>query len=167
MSRFALAFALLFPFLAFAQADPPKPAPLPSPPARIADVAWLTGYWVGEGMGGAAEDFWAPARNGVMIGLFRLMKPDGAPAFYEIFAIEEHEGSLRFVVKHFTPEWVGWEDKDKALRLRLTALSKSEAAFGGVVFQNPDPETLVVKVTMRTRDGASSTNAFTFKKKPL
>jgi hypothetical protein len=167
MSRFALAFALLFPLAAFSQVDAPKPAPPPSPPAKIADVAWLTGYWVGEGMGGAAEDVWSPARNGVMIGLFRLMKPDGSPNFYQLFSIEEHEGSLRFVFKHFGPDWVGWEDKDKAQRLRLTALSKSEAAFGGVVFQNPDPETLVVKVTMRTRDGASSTNAFTFKKKAL
>src|SRR5688572_27021494 len=85
-------------------------AQVPAPPsAKLSDVAWLEGYWAGEGFGGAADEAWMPARSGSMLGVFRSLKPDGTPSFYEILAIEEVEGSLRLVVKHFHPNWVGWE----------------------------------------------------------
>ena len=105
--------------VAFAQPVPPAPSVMqapqaPTPPARIADAAWLQGYWAGTGMGGEAEDVWLPAKAGVMLGAFRLMKAGGKPAFYELFAIEEADDSLVFIVKHFNPDWVGWEEKDKA-----------------------------------------------------
>ncbi|QJR13435.1 DUF6265 family protein [Usitatibacter palustris] len=165
MKRLALLFAVLLPLVALAQATvAPAPA-TPAPTARIADVAWLQGSWLGEGMGGASEEFWMPARNGVMMGAFRVMKPDGSPRFYEIFAIEEQEGSLLFIVKHFTPEWVGWEEKDKATRLKLTAIAKGEATFGGVHFSSPDAQTLVVNVTLRNKDGTSRVETFSYRKR--
>jgi hypothetical protein len=110
-------------------------AQAPAPPATLADVAWLEGYWAGEGFGGKADEAWMPARSGAMVGVFRSLKPDGSPSFYEILAIEEVEGSLRLVIKHFHPDWVGWEEKDQALKLRLTRISPGEAAFGGVVLK--------------------------------
>ena len=148
--------ALCFASLAAAQT--------PSPPAKLADVAWLEGYWSGEGFGGAADESWLPPRAGVMLGVFRSLKPDGSPSFYEILGIEETEGSLRLVVKHFNPDWVGWEEKDKAVRLRLTRISPAEAAFGGVVFRRTGENELVVDVTMRRKDGTSETKSLTFKK---
>jgi len=140
-------------------------ASTPSPRASIADVAWLEGYWAGEGFGGAADEAWMPARNGVMVGVFRSLKADGTPSFYEILGIEEWEGSLRLVVKHFNPDWVGWEEKDQALKLRLTRLSPTEAAFGGVALKRAGDNELVVEVTMRRKDGTSSTNVLKFKRK--
>lgn len=167
-----LASALLATGSAFAQSPPPAPsvtaAPkAPSPPARIADAAWLQGYWSGTGMGGEAEDVWLPAKAGVMLGAFRLMKPEGKPAFYELFAIEEVDDTLVFVVKHFNPDWVGWEEKDKALRLKLTRASKDELAFGGVVFRRPGADTLAVDVTLRQKDGTQKTHTFDYRRKAL
>ena len=157
-ARLLFAALLLAPVLLLAQA--------PAPPARLSDVAWLEGYWVGEGFGGKADEAWMPAQSGVMVGVFRSLKPDGSPSFYEILAIEEIEGSLRLVVKHFHPDWVGWEEKDQALKLRLTRISPAEAAFGGVVLKRDGDSGLIVDLTMRRKDGSSSTSVLTFKRKP-
>ncbi len=158
--------------IASAQSSPPAPSvttepKAPSPPARIADAAWLPGDWAGAGMGGEAEDVWLPPKAGVMLGAFRLMKADGKPAFYELFAIEEVDDTLAFVVKHFNPDWVGWEEKDKALRLRLTRASSDELAFGGVVFRRRGPDSLAVDVTLRQKDGTAKTHTFDYRRKAL
>jgi hypothetical protein len=167
-----VAAACLTASLAIAQPSPPSPtatteAKTPSPPARVADAAWLQGYWAGTGMGGEAEDVWLPAKAGVMLGAFRLMKADGKPSFYELFAIEEVDDTLVFVVKHFNPDWVGWEEKDKALRLRLTRRSADELAFGGVVFRRSGSDSLAVDVTLRQKDGTTKTHTFDYRRKPL
>lgn len=167
LARFAAAVFAAASLAAFAQADAPKTGPAPSPPARIADVAWMQGYWAGEGMGGTIEDVWMPPRNGVLLGAFRLVKSDGSRGFYELMAVEEHEASLRFVVKHFHPDWIGWEDKDKYLALRLTEIGPGKAIFGGIGFERGDADTLLVTVVIRKKDGTRDTQKLTFKRKPL
>lgn len=148
--------ALLLSLGAFAQAAA----------ARIEDAAWLAGYWEGEGLGGRIEDLWMPPAGGVMLGAFRLTRAGGKAGFYELFAIEEHESSLRFVVKHFNPDWVGWEEKDKFVSLALTRASPGELAFGGVVFRKEAEGVLVVDLTIRTRDGTRQ-ELLRFRKKAL
>lgn len=170
--RALLAAACLAATVAFSQPVPPAPSvtagpKAPSPPARIADAAWLQGYWAGPGMGGEGEDVWLPAKAGAMLGAFRLMRGDGKPAFYELFAIEEVDDTLQFVVKHFNPDWVGWEEKDKALRLRLSRVAKDELAFGGVAFRRLGPDSIAVDVTLRQKDGTSKTHTFDYRRKPL
>jgi hypothetical protein len=158
--------------IAFAQSSPSAPSVTtepraPSPPARISDAAWLQGYWAGPGMGGEAEDVWLPPKAGTMLGAFRLMKADGKPLFYELFAIEEVDDTLVFVVKHFNPDWRGWEEKDQATRLRLSRLSADELAFGGVVFRRRGPDSLAVDVTLRQKDGGTKTHTFDYRRKAL
>ena len=140
-----------------------------SPPAKIADVAWLQGYWTGEGLGGALEEAWMPPRSGVMLGVFRLVKGDGTRAsgsFQEILAIEEFEGSLRLVIKHFHPDWVGWEEKDQALKLRLTRIAAQEAVFGGVALRRVD-DRLEVELVIKQKDGTTRTQKLGLRKQPL
>ena len=145
----------------------PPAAAAPSPPARIADVAWLTGYWIGEGLGGEVEDVWLPPKAGVLLGAFRLHRTDGKPGFYELFAIEEVDDTLQFVVKHFNPDWVGWEEKDKALRIRLSRIAPGEFAFGRIVFQRAGPDGLVVKLGIREKSGEVRHETLTYRRKPL
>lgn len=159
----ALFAATLFACCAFAQAPASPPA---SPPAKIDAMAWLAGYWEGEGMGGKIEDIWMQPRDGVILGAFRLTKPDGK-GFYELFAIEEFEGSLRFVVKHFHPNWVGWEEKDQALKMRLQRISETEASFGGLTFRREGTDVLVVDLTIRMKDGSTRTEALRFRRRAL
>ena len=145
----------------FAAAQPASP-----PMAKIDQMAWLAGYWEGEGLGGTMEDIWMPPRDGVILGAFRLVQP-GGKGFYELFAIEEFDGSLRFVVKHFHRNWVGWEEKDVALKMPLQRISESEASFGGVVFRREAPDALTVDLTMRMRDGTTRTEVLRFRRRAL
>lgn len=159
MFRAIIACVALVTGLASAQTASP-------PAAKIEQMAWLAGYWEGEGLGGTMEDIWMPPRDGVILGAFRLVQP-GGKGFYELFAIEEFEGSLRFVVKHFHRNWVGWEEKDAALKMPLQRITDNEAAFGGVVFRREAPDSLVVDLTMRMRDGATRTEVLRFRKRVL
>jgi len=67
-----------------------------SPAATIADMAWLAGHWIGGGLGGLTEEVWSPPRNGVMMGMFRLVR-DGKPIFYELLI--RRVSALRFDAK--------------------------------------------------------------------
>jgi hypothetical protein len=82
----------------------------PDAAATLADAAWLIGRWQGEGFGGRLEEIWAAPAGRQMIGLFRLVKDD-LPVLYELMLIEEFGGGLRYRVKHFNPDFVGWEEK--------------------------------------------------------
>lgn len=167
--RLLAAALVLFAASASAQAPAPSPTPVPPPKveAKIADAAWLQGYWVGEGMGGTCEDMWMPPANGVMLGAFRITKSDGSKGFHQVMGIEEFEGSLRLVVKHFHPDWVGWEEKDQSLKLRLTKVGDGELVFGGVAFQRTEPDTFAFRITMRQREGPPKVDTVAFRKKTL
>ena len=159
----AAAFLLSIPPLVLAQSDA-KPAP---PPARLEQLAWMQGHWEGEGLGGAIADTWSPPRDGVMLGTFRLARADGKPGFYQLFAIEEWEGSLRFTFRHFHPDFTAWEERDKPNRIALTRITPDEAAFGGVVFRRAASDRLEVDLAMRSKEGASRIEKLSFRRKPL
>lgn len=167
--RHLVAGLLLLAASAFAQ-TPPAPTPPAPPPkivATIADAAWLQGYWIGEGLGGVGEDFWMPPAKGVMLGGFRLTKTDGSKEFYELLGIEEFEGSLRIVVKHFHPDWVGWEEKDQAHKFRLTKLAADELVFGALAFQRTAPDAFTFRITFRQKEGPPKVESIAFRKKAL
>src|SRR5690606_36146300 len=92
-----------------------------SPPATIDRVAWLAGRWVGEGLGGVSEEIWSPPAGGAMMGSYRLLK-DGAPVFYEMFLLVEEKGTLILKVKHFAPDFTGWEEKSEFVDFPLVAI---------------------------------------------
>jgi hypothetical protein len=138
-----------------------------APTAKIASMAWMKGYWVGEGYGGQVETVMGPAKGGVMLGHFRHTKPDGKPGFYEICAIEEYEGSLRFVIKHFHPNWIGWEEKDHALQARLVKLGKDEAVFGNMTIRKTGKDTLSMEIVVTGKDGASRKETLKLKRQAL
>lgn len=68
------------------------------PAARIGDVAWMAGRWIGEGLGGTLEETWAPPVAGMMVGHFQLVKA-GRPAFYELMQMYETPGGVDLRVR--------------------------------------------------------------------
>ena len=100
----------------------PAPADKPGPPAALKDVAWLTGDWVGTGLGGVSEETWSVPAAGAMIGTYRLVV-DGKASFYEFMNLIEDDGSLLLRLKHFNADMTGWEDKDKFVSFRLARLA--------------------------------------------
>ena len=162
--------ALLFADHGYAQKAPPAPQPPssvePSVEAKIEALAWMKGYWTGEGYGGTVETLMSPAKGGVMIGTFRHMK-DGKAGFYEICAIEEFEGSLRFVVKHFHPNWIGWEEKDRALQARLVRVAKDEWQFSNMLIKRTGRDAFVIEITIKPRDAPPRKETLRLRRTPL
>lgn len=120
-----------------------------APPAKIGDAAWLAGRWVGEGLGGTVEETWAPPGGGQMFGHFRLVR-DGKPVFYELMLLDEHQGGLRLRVKHFNPDFTGWEEKDGWHSFEPESVGANSLRFKGLWLRLEGGE-MVATVTIRNR----------------
>ncbi len=131
-----------------------------SPPATIEDVAWLEGRWIGEGLGGCAEENMSPPVAGEMMGMFRQMNADGALRFYEFYTIAEHDNSLLWRIKHFSPNLEGWEEKDKSTEFKLVAIEGQTAHFNGLTYALTGKDTLRAAVAI---DGQETAN-FSFRR---
>ena len=105
-----------------------------APTAKISDVAFLAGHWIGEGLGACAEEIMAPPAGGQIMGMFRQMKPDGGLMFYEFYTIAEEGGSLILKIKHFNPDLTGWEEKAETVNFPLVAIEGTTAYFDGLTF---------------------------------
>ena len=105
-----------------------------SPPANITDVAWLAGYWIGEGLGGVSIETWSPPQGDRMYGTFTLTKEAGV-VFSEAMLLVEEKGSLLLKVKHFNPDFTGWEEKDDFVSFPLVGMGDNEAFFSGLTFR--------------------------------
>lgn len=119
-----------------------------SPAAKIEDLSWLAGRWVGEGLGGTAEDVIAPASDGQMMGMFRHNKADGSVNFYEFYLFAEKEGSLTQRLKHYSPMLAGWEEKDQFVEFPLVAIDERAAYFDGLTYVLADDGRLTVGVRL-------------------
>lgn len=124
-----------------------------SPPATIADMAWLAGSWAGEAFGGAADEVWSAPAGGAMMGMYRLVK-DGAPVFYELLTIVEEEGSLVLRLKHFHADLRGWEEKDETVDFPLVKKDPDGAVhFAGMSFHRDGDDGLVVHLALGDHGG--------------
>ncbi len=132
-----------------------------SPPATIADVAWLAGGWRGTGLGGDAAETWMEPSGAAMAGVFRAVR-DGQVVFYEMMAMVEHEGSIELRLKHFNADMTGWEDKDEMVTFRLIRIDPDAIYFGSLTFRRHGHDGLQVFVAVRQRDGLLEELAFDF-----
>ena len=123
-----------------------------SPRARIADVAWLAGRWVGDFMGGRGEEVFAPPQGDTMIGMFRLVK-DGKIVFSELIYIVEEGGTLVLKLKHFDRELKGWEEKDVVRAFPLVKLTETEAYFDSITYRREGSEGMRFFVAVRQKNG--------------
>ena len=126
-------------------------------PTFIDAIAWLAGSWKGEAFGGEVEEIWSQPVGGSMMGMFRATEK-GKTSFSEFEQIVEQDSILVFKVKHFTPAWVGWEEKDKCVEFKLLSSSANEMHFDGLILVKIDENTckhiitLKDKATGKTRD---------------
>lgn len=100
-----------------------------------ADLAWLTGSWLGRNGEDPVEEHWSPLRGNTLMGMFRWVS-DGKVRFYELTAIEQEGEFVFFRIKHFDPGLVGWEEKDRAHQFLLVRLQGTEALF--LELERPD-----------------------------
>lgn len=128
----------------------------------INEMSWLAGHWVGEGLGGYAEEIWSPPRGEVMMGVFRVYEGD-KPRFYEFLTLEEEAGSIVMRLKHFNPDFTGWEEKDKHVSFPFVRKEKGMYQFDGLTL-HPEGDKLIIYVALRRRDGAAREEAFRYRR---
>jgi len=140
------------------------PAGAASPPAKITDVAFLEGIWVGKGLGGDTEESYSSPLGGAIVGYFRFVK-DGKVIFYEIVTVVETNGSLALRLKHFHADLKGWEEKDDVQEFKLVAIEGQTIYFDGLSLRR-DGDTLYSAVKIKDRkSGSTRVEQFSYKLK--
>lgn len=131
-----------------------QPAPPPSAEqVRVIESAsWLAGRWVGEGLGGELEETWSPPASGQMVGHFRLVR-GGVVSFYEICLLDVVDGGLRMRVKHFNPDFVGWEERDGWHAFNPVSVSEDALSFTGLTLRRVGDDALEIVLSIRYADG--------------
>ncbi len=125
----------------------------PPSSARIEDLDFLVGRWVGEAFGGTAEEAWTPILGGQMLGTFRLVQ-DGAPVFSEHMLLAVLDGRPALRLKHFDPQLVGWEEKDGFVEFDLLdAVPGRSAHLDGLTFIRSG-DALDIYLALETPDGS-------------
>ncbi len=139
-----------------ASSAPAKPSP------SIEDFAWLAGHWRGEGLGGMCEEIWSRPLAGTMMGSFRLVVDDEV-VFYEIMVLGPDEEGMALKVKHFSKDFVAWEDKEGAVRFGLESVKPDEASFSGLTMKR-DGDKLDLCIRMRSSDGSTRWEPIAFRR---
>lgn len=95
-----------------------------------------------------------------MLGIFSLRK-DGELVMWEAMELVERDGSVVLEIKHFTPEFVGWEEKDKYVSFPLVRVGDNEAWFRGLTFRRGSDDTLSIYLVLR-KEGEKSEHELRF-----
>lgn len=127
----------------------------------IDDFAFLAGYWQGEGFGGQSKEMWMPPSNGRMFGIFTQTN-DGELVFSEYMEISQQESGWAVRLKHFNPDFSGWEEKADYVNFQFDSVSDNKAVFGGLSYEVIDGNKLIVSLRMRQSDGSLTTEYFHF-----
>lgn len=155
--RLALTLLLCLLLSWLSWADSPNTGQLaegqPAGKARLEDLAWLEGRWLGTGFGDLSEEHWQPARAGSMLGLFRQHK-DGKPLFYEFMQLAQVGDTVEMRIKHFDADLTGWEEKDEFLTFPLIEVKPNEARFSGLTLRR-EGDRLTIYLAMRHDDKIS------------
>lgn len=96
--------------------------------AKLDELSWLTGHWLGRRGEDHVEEVWSDALGGTMMGMFRWVRATG-PFFYELTLLEPVDDTVLFRIKHFHPGLIGWEEMDRCVTFLLVALGPGEAVF--------------------------------------
>lgn len=132
-----------------------------APPVTIAEMAWLAGHWTGNALGGLTEEIWSPPRDGVMLGMYRLVK-NSKPVFYEILTLVEENGSLVIRLKHFDAKLVGWEEKDKSVEFKFVGKKDGVIHFEGMAFKPEGKDNVTVYLAIGNKDGSIREETFRY-----
>jgi hypothetical protein len=118
------------------------------PEATLEDASWLAGSWKGEAFGKQFEEIWSAPSQGSMVGMFKLFDEEGVE-FYELMLLTVEEGSLSLRVKHFTSEFIAWEEKPDYINFRLVRKDRDALHFSGLSFYRRDADHIDGYIVMK------------------
>jgi len=130
---------------------------------KLENLAWLTGNWKGEALGGIVEENWSEPSGGSMMATFKLIK-DNEIVFYEMEIIREVENTLVLQLKHFNKDLTGWERKDETVDFPLKEITPNKIIFEGMSFEKVTNDEMIVSVDVQNKDGKVNTLYFNYYK---
>ena len=133
--------------------------------ASIDEMAWLTGRWTGQGLGGTVEETWNPPLGGTMVGTFRMISEEGVQ-FYELCVIEPDGPSLVLKVKHFSAAFSAWEEKEEYVSFPLIKIEPGKAWFDGLTPEY-DASEITAYLAIGQKDGSVREATFRYYRSPL
>lgn len=140
---------------------------LDDPDARHAlsleDAEWLVGTWRGEGFGGTVEEVWLPAAHEQMIGAFRYYGEE-EEGFSELLTLTHVDGQTLLRVKHFNPDFTGWETQNESVDFRFVSAAAKALHFRGLTLMSPSPDVLEIYLAMRGDDGELREEALRYRR---
>lgn len=134
-----------------------------APKATLQDVSWIAGHWIGEAFGGITEEIWSPPLGNSMMFSFKLVN-NGKVVFYELGAITETNGTLLLQLKHFGPDFKGWEEKDDSEVFKLVKIESNRAYFNNFTFEKISDNEINLYVVI-SEEGATEEVKFNYKRK--
>jgi len=132
--------------------------------ATLAEVAWLTGYWEGEGFGGDCTELWLPPVDNAMQGIFRFVLQDTL-IFTEYMHVFAEDSTLFIKLKHFNRDLTGWEEQAEWTIFPLVAVEGQTAYFDGLTYMRSENK-LIIKLKL-VDNGAIFEETFAFERKEL
>ncbi len=121
---------------------------------------WMAGTWHGQGFGGTTEETWSPPTQQEMVGTFRHFDKDGKTTFYEFFRMNQKALEL----KHFSPSFEGWEEKQKYISFPFVKATPTSLVFEGISYIKKGPHTMEVVLQIKQK-GKVTTHRLIFKRK--
>lgn len=122
-------------------------------------LAWLEGCWEGEGLGGQVSECWMSTGDGRMTGAFQMVS-DGELQFSEMLMLGEVDGVAGYHVKHFDPDFTGWEEKDDQVSFAFIQARGTRAEFDGLTYELDADGVLTVSLRFAQGDGTTSIARF-------
>jgi hypothetical protein len=126
------------------------------------DFSFLEGYWESEGFDGLPEEMWMPATGGSMFGIFKQSNSDEELIFTELIEIVEVDDEFVLRLKHFNPDFSGWEEKNDYVTFGFESVAEIKAVFNGLSYELIATDQLQVKQRLRQSDGSVTTEEFNF-----
>lgn len=132
---------------------------------QLCELAWLTEYWTGEGLGGTCDEIWMPQMGNCMQGVFRYSR-FGNIAFTEYMIIEQQlDSNISLKLKHFGENLVPWEENDKWITFELIKIEGTTAYFNGLTYSRKKDELTIKLILIEGEE--NWIEEFTFKKSKL
>lgn len=135
--------------------------------AKVSDLDWLAGRWVGKWGPRSAEQVWTSPEAGLMLGAFRVFE-DHHTLLVELFTLEQKNDGVELHFRHLTPDLVPWERT--ATELTLQSYDSKKWVFLNSTNGQPrrsiiirvDPDTYTMRSEISSGDGPMRVVDITF-----
>lgn len=131
--------------------------------ASLEDLNFLTGFWVGDGFGGVSEEMWSPLSGGRITGTYKHIMDDKT-TFMEYLDISMVNDTIKLRLKHFSSDFVGWEEKEDNVSFALLSTSPNKAVFKGLTYELISEDRLKITLAMKDKEGKVNFEIFNMKK---